>query len=419
MSESSEEDADTTAKPPPRGSCTTNRKSYPKEPWLCPCAKCSPTTTESIKKYRLRTRNGWEKFFRLKIPKKLFTTEVLEFLSIYFKSVRPLSRDLLDQARARFLALANSTDRPLPNIQYFTKTASVVAALVEFRNCTISAPLLRKSHYRDLVSHTRLDPLSTEFAAAYDDEFKCRTVRNYYSQYSRICEGATTRSFGTCLKILATHLDSSRDDIVSKFDVEVAGVTLQDALLQRLLARTPDRKDEFLLLLAQCFERHVGPYDEWTVHIWILALTEIDYDYSKHNAVCLFENDSLFRPEKNSRPLLRRGLMSRLPSHIFAVWALDREAVPYGLGYGEPSRGILPRLHKIPYIIFKECRRLDGLYRYATHCPRGNSPSFSVYRNGKRIHNMQYMRGYCCFCQEDCLSMKQPKCVLNSSLCRI
>ena len=141
-----------------------------------------------------------------------------------------------------------------------------------------------------------LNPLSTEFAAAYDDEFKCRTVRNYYSQYTRICEGATTRSFGTCLKILATRLDSSRDDIVSKFDVEVAGVTLQDALLQRLLARTPDRKDEFLLLLAQCFERHVGPYDEWTVHIWILALTEIDYDYSKHNAVCLFENDSLFRP---------------------------------------------------------------------------------------------------------------------------
>ena len=250
------------------------------------------------------------------------------------------------------------------------------------------------------MSHTRLDPLSTEFAAAYDDEFKCRTVRNYYSQYSRICEGATTRSFGTCLKILATHLDSSRDDIVSKFDVEVAVVTLQDALLQRLLARTPDRKDEFLLLLAQCFERHVGPYDEWTVHIWILALTEIDYDYSKHNAVCLFENDSLFRPAAElvkkrakfattssnvvPRPLLRRGLMPRLPSHIFAVWALDREAVPYGLGYGEPSRSILLRLHKIPYIIFKEeCRRLDGLYRYATHCPRGNSPSFSVYRNGK------------------------------------
>ena len=148
------------------------------------------------------------------------------------------------------------------------------------------------------------------------------------------------------------------------------------------------RRDEIIFLLADCFEQQLGPYDPWTVRLWLLAFAEVDFDYTTHYAACLYENSNIFRrsddaaimheiqrcveehsgkvtscgPDASRRAvgcIVRREMMARLRSHVTAVYG--------GRATGEAQ--VLLQFHLIVCAIFEEdCIRLVGLKRYANFC---------------------------------------------------
>ena len=170
--------------------------------------------------------------------------------------------------------------------------------------------------------------------------------------------------------------------------------------LNELLGKIRDGKHEILFLLAECFGRYVGQHDEWTLQIWMLAFTEMDCDCSTHSAPCVFETEGLFQRRFESTPLRRRAMIARLRSRILGLW--DAFCEPHD-NYQELLRRTLLRLHLVPCMIFgKECHRIDGLYRYASHCATGDCSSSPVQVRGPgdvfliRVHNRPCTHGFCC-----------------------
>ena len=364
--------------------CTTTANHYPTPPWVCNCKRCARGDGEGLTEYCLRVEKMWKDLLPpfeqsgFLFQGDILTCELLEFLSIYLKSKWRVSDDLIGEAEERFLSLAQATKPFYRNFRFFTTTAKVAAAVVAFRNCTAA------KKYKSIRAGTtvRLGFMSTvkEMQAAEDEKAE---------EYGAMCWASVNVSFVRCVRGIYSHADASESDICATFDREVAWATTEELLLQ-LLTTIGDRREEILFLLADSFDQHLGPRHPLTLRLWILAFAVVDFDCSKHYALCLYENNTLlrlnddraelqelwdcmnnqhFRPVGSKVDISRRALgaifrcelMARLRSHITYVYGRN----------GSPEASALVHLCMIACMIFEaEAERVVGLQTYARVCER-------------------------------------------------
>ena len=364
--------------------CTTTANHYPTPPWVCNCKRCARGDGEGLTEYCLRVEKMWKDLLPpfeqsgFLFQGDILTCELLEFLSIYLKSKWRVSDDLIGEAEERFLSLAQATKPFYRNFRFFTTTAKVAAAVVAFRNCTAA------KKYKSIRTGTtvRLGFMSSvkEMQAAEDEKAE---------EYGAMCWASVNVSFVRCVRGIYSHADASESDICATFDREVAWATTEELLLQ-LFTNIGDRRDEILFLLADSFDQHLGPRHPLTLRLWILAFAVVDFDCSKHYALCLYENNTLlrlnddraelqelwdcmnsqyFRPVGSKVNISRRALgaifrcelMARLRSHITRVYGRN----------GSPEASALVHLCMIACMIFEaEAERVVGLQTYARVCER-------------------------------------------------